>query len=52
MSIIVRTINKDQVKEDLKKCPKSVRDYVGSLENVYEMNRRSLNIAIGKLREK
>ena len=49
MSIEVKSIDTNQVKTELKKCPKIVRDYVKSLEDVYEMNRVSLNLAIVKL---
>lgn len=51
MSIEVKSIDTHQAKAELKKCPKIVQDYVRSLESVYEMNRASLNKAIGKLRE-
>ena len=47
----VKSIDTNQVKKDLKNCPKSVRDYVKSLEGVYEMNRSTLNKAISKLKE-
>ena len=52
MSIVVKTIDTQQAKSELKKCPKIVQDYVRALEGVYEMNRATLNKAIAKLREK
>lgn len=52
MSIQVKSIDTNQVKAELKKCPKIVQDYVRSLESVYEMNRATLNKAISKLRQK
>ena len=51
MSILVKSIDVNQAKAELKKCPKAVRDYVKSLESVYEMNRANLNLAIAKIRE-
>lgn len=50
MSIKVKSIDTNQVKEELKKCPKIVQDYVKSLEGVYEMNKATLNKAISKLK--
>lgn len=50
MSIEVKTIDTNQAKSELKKCPKIVQDYVRSLENVYEMNKSSLNRAISVTR--
>ena len=38
MSIVVKSINKQEVKQELKNCPKVVRDYVKSLENICEMS--------------
>ena len=52
MSIQVKSIDTNQAKVELKKCSKIVRDYVQSLEGVYEMNRATLNKAITKLRQK
>jgi hypothetical protein len=51
MSIEVKSIDVNQVKEELKKCPKIVRDYVRSMESVLDLNRDNLNKAIKKLRE-
>ena len=51
MSIEVKSIDTNQAKDELKKCPKIVRDYVRSLEGVYEMNIATLNKAIAKLRQ-
>ena len=48
----VKTIDTNAAKKALKKCPKEVRDYVAALERVYEMNKRTLHMAIAKLREK
>ena len=48
----VKSINTQQAKSELKKCPKIVRDYVRSLESVYEMNRATLNKAITLLKKK
>ena len=50
MSIKVKSIDTNQVKEELKKCPKIVQDYVKSLEGVYEMNKATLNKVITKLK--
>ena len=52
MSIEVKSIDTNQAKAELKKCPKIVQDYVKSLESLYEMNRSTLNKAIAKLRQK
>jgi len=52
MSIYVKSIDTNQAKAELKKCPKIVRDYVRSLEGVYETNRDTLNKAITKLRQR
>ena len=52
MSIEVKSIDINQAKDELKKCPKIVRDYVKSLECIYEQNKCSLNKAIFKLRSK
>ena len=49
MSVVVKSIDLYQVKEQLKKCPKEVQDYVRALENVYEINKNTLNKAIKKL---
>jgi hypothetical protein len=51
MSIEVKSIDTNQAKAELKKCPKIVQDYVRSLESVYEMNKATLNKAIAKLRQ-
>jgi len=51
MSLEVKSIDTNQAKAELKKCPKIVRDYVRSLEGVYEMNRATLNKAIAKLKQ-
>jgi hypothetical protein len=50
--IEVKSIDTNQAKAELKKCPKIVQDYVRSLEGVYEMNKATLNKAISKLRQK
>jgi len=50
MSIEVKSIDTNQAKAELKKCPKIVQDYVKSLESVYEMNRATLTNAINKLK--
>jgi len=50
MSLEVKSIDTNQAKAELKKCPKIVQDYVRSLEGVYEMNRATLNKAIAKLK--
>lgn len=50
MSIVVKTIDTNQAKAELKKCPKIVQDYVKALEGVYEMNQATLKLAIKKLR--
>ncbi len=52
MSIEVKSIDTNQAKAELKKCPKIVQDYVRSLEGVYEMNKATLNKAMAKLRQK
>lgn len=52
MSIVVRTIDKNKARGELKKCPKVVRDYVRSLEGAYEANKVTLQMAIKKLKEK
>lgn len=51
MSIEVKSIDVNQVKVELKKCPKVVQDYVKSLEGVYEINSATLNRAISKIKE-
>jgi hypothetical protein len=52
MSIEVKSIDTNQAKAELKKCPKIVQDYVRSLEGIYEMNKATLNKAIKQLRSK
>jgi len=52
MSIEVKSIDINQAKAELKKCPKIVRDYVRSLEDIYKMNRATLDRAIKQLRQK
>ena len=52
MSIEVRSVNVNQAKAELKKCPKIVQDYVRSLEGIYELNKQTLGKAMSKLREK
>ena len=52
MNIEVKSIDTNQVKAELKKCPKIVQDYVRSLEGVYEMNKATLDKAIKQLRSK
>jgi hypothetical protein len=47
----VESIDESKAKEELKKCPKIVRDYVRSLEDVYKMNKETLNRAIIKIKE-
>ena len=37
MSMQVKSIDTNQAKAELKKCPKIVQDYVRSLEGVYEL---------------
>ena len=51
MSLEVKSIDTNQAKAELKKCPKIVRDYVRSLEGVYKINRATLNKAIAKLKQ-
>ena len=46
----VKSIDTNKYKKELKECTKSVREYVRSLESVYELNRRNLNLAISKLK--
>jgi hypothetical protein len=48
----VRQIDTKLVKELLKACPIEVQQYVKSLEGVYEANKRTLSLAISKLKEK
>lgn len=50
-NIQVKSIERAEVKELLKTCPKLVRDYVKSLERVYEMSRQTNKMAIKKIRE-
>jgi UDP-N-acetylglucosamine:LPS N-acetylglucosamine transferase len=51
MSIEVKSIDVYDVKDNLKRSPKIIRDYVKSLENVYEFNKENLGKAISKLRK-
>jgi len=52
MSIEVKSIDTNQAKSELKRCPKIVQDYVRSLEDVYEINRVTLSKAIIKLKSR
>ena len=47
----VKTIDKQEVKKSLKGCPKIVRDYVKSLEQVYEASRETNRLVMTKLKE-
>jgi len=49
--IKVESIDIAGAKKLLKTCPKLVRDYVKSLERVYEMSRQTNEMAIKKIRE-
>jgi len=50
-NIQVKCIDMVEVKKLLKTCPKLVRDYVKSLERVYEMSQHTNKMAIKKIRE-
>ena len=50
MSIEVKSINVQDVKNQLKECPKKVKEYVKSLESVLKANQYTLSKAIGKLK--
>lgn len=51
MSIQVKVFDERKAKEELKKCPKIVRDYVNLLELHLERQKELTAKAIGKLRE-
>ena len=51
MSIEVKTIDDKLAKDELKKCPKIVQEYVQALEGVYKMNKATLEKAIDKLKQ-
>jgi hypothetical protein len=50
MSIVVKCFNEDGAKEELKKCPKIVRDYVKLLNETLKNQQDLTQKAIGKLR--
>jgi hypothetical protein len=47
----VKSIDKNQVKKELKKCPQIIQDYVRSLEGLYENQKEITNKAIRKINE-
>lgn len=49
--MVVKSIDVVKAKQELKSCPKIVRDYVRSLENLYSINKSTLDKAITKLKE-
>lgn len=52
MSIEVKVFDERKAKQELRKCPKIVRDYVKLLEESNERWKELTNKAIKKLREK
>ena len=50
-NIKVKSIDLEEVNELLKTCPKLIRDYVKSLERLYEMSQQTNKMAIKKIRE-
>jgi len=51
MSITVKSIDEQKAKQEVKKCPKIVRDYVRALENALEMSKNTNRKAIAKLKQ-
>ena len=51
MSIQVKVFDERKAKDELKKCPKIVRDYVKLLEYHLDIQKQLTAKAIGKLRE-
>ena len=51
MSIKVKELDTDKAKQELKQCPKIVRDYVKSLEYHLDIKQDIINKAIAKIRE-
>lgn len=52
MSIQVKCFDERKAKEEIKKCPKIIRDYVKLLEENLERQKQLTALAIGKLKEK
>ena len=50
-NIQVKSIDLVEVKELLKDSPQLIRDYVKSLERLYEMSQQTNKMAIRKIRE-
>lgn len=51
MSIVVKAIKKQEVKNELKNCPKIVKDYVRSLENILEMSDHLNSESLKRIKE-
>ncbi len=51
MSIQVKSLDVHKAKDEVKKCPKIVRDYVKALERSLENNQALVSKCIGKIRE-
>lgn len=51
MSLLVNTIDVNKAKEELKKCPKIVREYVDALERSNDRWKEINKKALKKLRE-
>ena len=51
MSIVVKSFNEQKAKDELKKCPKIVRDYFKLINEAYERQIQLTNHAISKIRE-
>ncbi len=49
--MIVKSFNTVKVKDELKKCPKIVRDYVKLLKESLERQKELTNKAINKLKQ-
>ena len=47
----VNTINEKQVKQELKNCSKSVKDYIKALENDVYRKQHVINKALAKIKE-
>lgn len=52
MGIEVKVFDEEKAKEELKKCPKIVRDYVNLLENQIKMSNETTRKAITALQAK
>jgi len=51
MSIVVQEFDIRQAEEELKKCPKIVREYVRILKDCYEREKQLTHDAIKKIKE-